>query len=237
VVATSLGESVIVNLDDAYGGFTIDHGNPTIFLCPILFDRRIVSENSIVLFTAIVLIHEIGHALKYPNTHSSTPPSALFREYRKGELNRTTYNGGHFIEHLLIGGELHLSEDLSKTFIVTSGGENREIDDQVIDYVLEHQSVCLLHVISETAVGEPIIMDQKRFKVTSSLDSADVSLPFKHKVFMFDDDTKHTSAKSEKDIIIIQSPLIVPVRKRRCIKLIRTKDEEQTMKLEANWSS
>ena len=102
--------------------------------------------------------HPHPHALKYPNTHSSTPPSALFREYRKAELNRTTYDGGHFIEHLLIGGELHLSEDLSKTFIVTSGGENREIDDQVIDYVLEHQSVYLLHVISETAVGENLLL-------------------------------------------------------------------------------
>ncbi len=85
-------------------------------------------------------------------------------------------------------------------------------------------------------MGEPIIMDQKWFQVTSSLDSADVSLSFKHKVFMFDEDTKHTPAKSVKDIIIIQSPLIVPVRKRRCIKLIQTKDEEQTMKLEAKWS-
>lgn len=42
------GESRNFDLDDACGGFSVDHGRPVIFLCPLVFDYRMPSENTII---------------------------------------------------------------------------------------------------------------------------------------------------------------------------------------------
>ena len=106
---------------------------------------RLPSENTNILPSSIVIIHELAYSLKFPHTSVSTPNSTLFREYRSGQ--QMTYDGGSFIEHLLMKGELHVNVNRNKIFVVTSSGAIRAVTEEIIDIVVDSENTHLLRVI------------------------------------------------------------------------------------------
>lgn len=118
---------------------------------------------------------------------------------------------------------MHISEDLKKIFLVTSSGEIRGITEEIVDFVVESEDPHVLRVISECAVGDNVVLGKKRLRIEPPVDSVAVSLPFKHKVMICSDGDN--TWESTENVMIVQSPPIIPIRHHTCVKLIQTKNE------------
>jgi len=61
---------------------------------------------------AILLMHEITHAVRYCSpTKKETPQLPFFRSYADPDK----YDAGNALEHELFGGELHINRDSAST--------------------------------------------------------------------------------------------------------------------------
>ena len=58
-----------------------------------------------------------------------------------------TYDGGSFIEHLLMKGELHVNVNRNKIFVVTSSGAIRTVTEEITDIVVDSDDTHLFRVI------------------------------------------------------------------------------------------
>ncbi|CAF1398561.1 unnamed protein product [Rotaria sordida] len=99
---------------------------------PMVFDLDTTSYGSPIsaeaskFFLAILLMHEITHAVRYCSpTKKVTPQLPFFRTY----ADPHKYDAGNALEHELFGGELHINRDSASThvklFII--GSNNRYI--------------------------------------------------------------------------------------------------------------
>ncbi|CAF1982207.1 unnamed protein product, partial [Rotaria magnacalcarata] len=85
---------------------------------PMVFDNETtahgahISRESCTLFLAILLVHEITHAVKFfSEKQTTTPELNFFSTY----ANRDEHDGGNALEHELLSGEIHINRDCTYT--------------------------------------------------------------------------------------------------------------------------
>ncbi|CAF4541540.1 unnamed protein product [Rotaria sp. Silwood1] len=70
-----------------------------------------ISRESCTLFLAILLSHEITHAVKYiAEKQKTTPELSFFRTYSSPD----EYDGGNALKHELFCGEMHINRDFRR---------------------------------------------------------------------------------------------------------------------------
>ncbi|CAF1407060.1 unnamed protein product, partial [Rotaria sp. Silwood1] len=85
-----------------------------------------ISRESCTLFLAILLSHEITHAVKcIAEKQKTTPELSFFRTYSSPD----EYDGGNALEHELFCSEMHINRDCTRTdvelFIIGADGLRR----------------------------------------------------------------------------------------------------------------
>ncbi|CAF3463482.1 unnamed protein product [Rotaria socialis] len=101
-----------------------------------------ISRQSCTLFLAIVLIHEITHAVKYfSKKQTTTPELQFFSTYSSPD----EHDGGNALEHELLSGEIHINRDSTHTdvelFILGADGRNFKLSPSDINYCLLNNSL------------------------------------------------------------------------------------------------
>ncbi|CAF3958560.1 unnamed protein product [Rotaria sp. Silwood1] len=82
--------------------------NPMVFNNETTIHGSRISRESCTLFLAILLSHEITHAVKYiGEKQKTTPELSFFRTYSSPD----EYDGGNALEHELFCGEMHINRD------------------------------------------------------------------------------------------------------------------------------
>lgn len=103
---------------------------------------------------AILLMHEITHAVRYCSpTKKETPQLPFFRSYADPDK----YDAGNALEHELFGGELHINRDSASThvklFII--GSNNRYVKlspSDINDCLTSYSLASLLSLVHRSAL-------------------------------------------------------------------------------------
>ncbi|CAF4443095.1 unnamed protein product [Rotaria socialis] len=131
-----------------YAATTRFEDKALIAIKPMVFDKETtihgtrISRQSCTLFLAIVLIHEITHAVKYfSKKQTTTPELQFFSTYSSPD----EHDGGNALEHELLSGEIHINRDSTHTdvelFILGADGRNFKLSPSDINYCLLNNSL------------------------------------------------------------------------------------------------
>jgi hypothetical protein len=101
-----------------------------------------MSGESCTLFLAILLSHEITHAVKYIGQRiTTTPELTFFKTYSCPD----EYDAGNALEHELIAGELHINRDHEhndvELFIIGSNGRQFPLSSSAINDCLTNNTL------------------------------------------------------------------------------------------------
>ncbi|CAF1523613.1 unnamed protein product, partial [Didymodactylos carnosus] len=139
--------------------------NPMVFNYNTTIHGSHITGESCTLFLAILLAHEITHAVKYiGETITTTPELPFFRTYSCPD----EYDGGNTLEHELIAGEIHINRDSAQTnaelFIIGSNGQHCHISQSDINNCIKNNSVQPLSSLGHR-------LELKRKRATDTIDS------------------------------------------------------------------
>ncbi|CAF2837154.1 unnamed protein product, partial [Rotaria sp. Silwood2] len=116
--------------------------NPMVFNNETTIHGSLISRESCTLFLAILLSHEITHAVKYIGEKQKTIPElSFFRTYSSPD----EYDGGNALEHELFCGEMHINRDCTRTdvelFIIGADGRYFKLSPSDINNCLTNNSL------------------------------------------------------------------------------------------------
>ncbi|CAF3801091.1 unnamed protein product [Rotaria sordida] len=116
--------------------------NPMVFNNDTTSHGSRISRESCTLFLAILLSHEITHAVKYISQKIKTTPQVpFFRTYSCLD----EYDGGNALEHELFSGEMHINHNYAHTnvelFIIGSRGQHFKLSPSDIHNCLTNNSL------------------------------------------------------------------------------------------------
>ncbi|CAM4845294.1 unnamed protein product [Rotaria magnacalcarata] len=131
-----------------YAATTPFEDKALIAIKPMVFDKETtihgtrISRQSCTLFLAILLAHEITHAVKYfSKKQTTTPELQFFSTYSSPD----EHDGGNALEHELLSGEIHINRDCTHTdmelFILGADGRNFKLSPSDINYCLLNNSL------------------------------------------------------------------------------------------------
>ncbi|CAM4836565.1 unnamed protein product [Rotaria magnacalcarata] len=145
-----------------YAATTPFEDKALIAIKPMVFDKETtihgtrISRQSCTLFLAILLAHEITHAVKYfSKKQTTTPELQFFSTYSSPD----EHDGGNALEHELLSGEIHINRDCTHTdmelFILGADGRNFKLSPSDIKDCLLNNTVQPLSSLLPRVIPTP----------------------------------------------------------------------------------